>query len=99
MGMSQRELAERIGVSTGAIGNYESGLRRPKFETLEALADVLNVPLPALIGDEQTARLLMVYDQLHNLIDLAIKLDDTDRAKLEERAAMLLEADKYNENP
>ena len=31
---------------------YETGRRRPDFETLEALADVFNVSLPSLVGDE-----------------------------------------------
>ena len=94
-GLSQKELAKRCNVSTGAIGNYEAGLRRPKFETLEALADEFNVPLGMLLGDEHAARLSMYYDKLENLINMALRLDATDRAKLEERAAMLLEADKY----
>ena len=74
-GMSQKELAKRAGVSTGAIGNYEAGLRRPKFETIEALADIFNVPLGLLIGDESSARILMCYDKLHTLINMADRLD------------------------
>ena len=97
-GMSQKELAKRIGVSTGAIGNYEIGLRRPKFEHLEAIADIFNVPLGLLIGDESSARILMAYDKLHKLVDMADRLDPADLARLEERAAMMLEAEKYNEN-
>lgn len=96
-GLSQRELAKLCGVSTGAIGNYEAGLRNPKFETLEALADVFNVPMGTLLGDEQTSRLLMYYEKLKPLIDKAMKLDDTDRARLEERTDMMLEANKYED--
>ena len=96
--LSQRELAKRVGVSTGAIGNYEAGLRKPKFETLEAFADVFNIPLGILLGDEQTARILMYYDRLEKLVSVASKLDDTDIAKLEERASVLLEQEKYHEN-
>ena len=58
-GLSQKELAKRVGVSTGAIGNYEAGLRRPKFEVLEAFADVFNVPMGVLLGDDEACRLLM----------------------------------------
>jgi transcriptional regulator with XRE-family HTH domain len=97
-GMSQKELAQRVGVSTGAIGNYEIGLRRPKFETIEALADVFNVPLGILLGDEQTARLLINYERLETLINIALKLDEADRARLEERAIMMLEQEKYHED-
>ena len=94
-GMSQKELAKRAGVSTGAIGNYEAGLRRPKFETIEALADIFNVPLGLLIGDESSARILMSYDKLHTLIGMADRLDPSDLARLEERAAIMLESYKY----
>lgn len=97
-GLSQKELAKRVNVSTGAIGNYEAGLRRPKFETLEALADVFNVPMGVLLGDDEATRLLMYYEKLKPIIDKAMKLDAADRAKLEERADMMLEADKYQED-
>lgn len=97
-GLSQKELAKRVGVSTGAIGNYEAGLRRPKFETLEALADVFNVPMGVLLGDDEATRLLMYYEKLKPIIEKAMKLDAADRAKLEERADMMLEADKYQED-
>lgn len=97
-GLTQRELAKLCGVSAGAIGNYEAGLRRPKFETLEALADVFNIPMGTLIGDEQTSRLLLYYEACKHLFDMVEKLDETDRARLEERAAMMLEADKYQED-
>lgn len=94
-GMSQKDLAKRVGVSTGAIGNYEAGLRRPKFETIEALADIFNIPIGLLIGDESSARILMCYDKLHTLIDMADRLDPSDLARLEERAAFMLESEKY----
>ena len=95
-GMSQKELAKRAGVSTGAIGNYEAGLRRPKFETIEALADIFNVPIELLIGDESAARILMSYDKRHTLIGMADRLDPSDLARLEERAAIMLESEKYS---
>lgn len=41
--LNQLELAKAIGVSRSAIGMYESGLREPDFETMEAIADYFNV--------------------------------------------------------
>lgn len=46
---SQDELAKRLGVSRSTIGNYEQGIREPKFEDLEAIADVFNVPMSYLL--------------------------------------------------
>ena len=55
-GLSQLELAEQIGCSKSTIAMYESGQRKPSFETEEALADFFNVSLNLLRGrsDEQT---------------------------------------------
>ena len=49
-GFSQKELADKIGVSRSAIGMYEAGEREPDFETLEALADTFNVNMNTLLG-------------------------------------------------
>ena len=51
-GMSQAELAERIGKKRSAVGNYESGAREPDLNTLRALAGALNVPVAALLGGD-----------------------------------------------
>lgn len=54
-GMSQAELAERIGKKRSAVGNYENGTREPDLDTIEALADVFNVAMADLLGDEKEA--------------------------------------------
>jgi len=70
-GLSQRELADKIGMSASRIGMYESGKRHPKFEDEEAIADFFNVDLNTLRGrridedipelDARTKRLLAYY--------------------------------------
>ena len=49
--MTQADLAKSIGQSQSSITMYETGRREPDFETLEALADVFNVPLVSLMID------------------------------------------------
>ena len=49
-GLSQSELAEKLGVSTGLIGMYETNGRKPSYEMLELIADYFNVDLDYLIG-------------------------------------------------
>jgi len=51
-GLTQKELAQKIGVSTGAIGLYETNRRMPDLSTLKKLADALNVSADYLIGRE-----------------------------------------------
>ena len=50
--MTQEELGQAIGQSASSITMYGTGRREPDFETLEALADVFNVPLFSLVGDD-----------------------------------------------
>lgn len=49
--LTQEELASKLFMSKGAIGNYESGAREPrKLEDLENIADFFNVEIDYLIG-------------------------------------------------
>lgn len=53
-GLTQHQLAVKVGVSDGAMSNYEQGTRTPDYETLEAIADELNVSIDALMGKEES---------------------------------------------
>lgn len=46
--MTQEKLANEIGVSVESISNIERGIFGPKFDNLEKIADVLNIPVKAL---------------------------------------------------
>jgi len=48
--LSQRELAQKLGMSASAICMYENGNRQPKFEDEETIADFFNVDLNTLRG-------------------------------------------------
>lgn len=49
-GLTQAEMAERLGISRSTIGMYETGAREPDFETLEKIADFFNVDTDFLLG-------------------------------------------------
>lgn len=51
-GLTQTDLALRLHLSPGAIGNYESGYREPKIEYLQRIANYFNVPVDYLINDK-----------------------------------------------
>jgi Zn-dependent peptidase ImmA (M78 family)/transcriptional regulator with XRE-family HTH domain len=44
-GITKKELAERIRVSPAAIGQYETGMNRPRGDLIPELADALDVPM------------------------------------------------------
>lgn len=56
--MSQSRLAQKINTTKQTISNYERGERRPDYVTLEAIADVLNVPVSMLISREEQKKAL-----------------------------------------
>lgn len=52
-GLSQAELASKLGVAKSTISMYEVGKREPDFETLESIADFFNVDMNFLLGKSQ----------------------------------------------
>lgn len=57
-GLTQKQLAEKLGVSTAMIAQYETGKRNPKIQTLEKIASALDIPSYELINWGITLELL-----------------------------------------
>lgn len=51
-GLSQAELAQKVGISKQAVSHYETEKRHPKIEAWQKLADFFEVPVPYLQGFE-----------------------------------------------
>ncbi len=54
--LTLRGLGQKVDLSKGAISRYENGVRKPKPETWQALADFFNVSVPYLKGYMVCAR-------------------------------------------
>lgn len=54
-GWSQSELAEKSGISTSAISQFESGGRTPSAPILRKLATTLNTTIDYLLGIQTSA--------------------------------------------
>ncbi len=52
LGISQKELAEKLNVSPTNIYNYEKGRTQPSIEWIIKIADALNVTTDYLLGRE-----------------------------------------------
>lgn len=50
-GLTQAELAERLGVTPQAISQYERGIKKPKYETIRRIADAVGCSPFDLIPD------------------------------------------------
>ena len=47
---SQEELSKRLNISQSTVGNWESGIRQPDFDTVSNLALILDVSSDYLLG-------------------------------------------------
>lgn len=63
---SQRQVAEKIGVSPSIISGYETGERTPSIEALLSLSDVFHCSTDYLLGKQQ-----IVPDTLLNVDGLS----------------------------
>ena len=67
-GLSQEKLAELIGVSFQQVQKYESGVNRLNTDKLQAIANILSVPVASFFED-QPIEALPFSDQERTLIE------------------------------
>ena len=73
--MTQKEVAEAIGVAKSTYSQYESGKREPGIHGIKKIAKVLNVSPDVLIGNDiqefqltaQDTALLLMFKDLNEL--------------------------------
>lgn len=52
VGMTQAELAKKLGISYVGVSQWENNLRNPKLETIQKIANALNVPFTSLLDED-----------------------------------------------
>jgi transcriptional regulator with XRE-family HTH domain len=52
-GLTQEELANKLGISRSALSHYEKNRREPEFKTLNDIADLFDVSVDYLFGRTQ----------------------------------------------
>ncbi|MGX7023215.1 helix-turn-helix domain-containing protein [Vagococcus hydrophili] len=72
LGISQEKLAEKIGVSTKAIANWENGSKRPGLENCKKLRTVFGVTLDYILKDD--IELKSKYDEYAKLGEKILEL-------------------------
>ncbi len=68
-GLSQKELAQKIGVSNSRVSNWEQGINRPDADILADICKALNVSPSELLDvrlspddlDDQERKVIMAY--------------------------------------
>lgn len=68
-GLSQKEVAEKLGVAKSTYSMYESGYREPNLETIIKIADIYDVSTDYLMG---------LSDKEENLCNMTTFIDEID---------------------
>lgn len=76
VGLTQKELGARLGMSEAMIGQYETGYRRPKYSTLERIAEAVGLDAMWFLEDreDQDVNDIIAEDFCGSSIDLIAKL-------------------------
>lgn len=62
-GLSQKDIAEGIGVAKSTYSLYESGNREPNVQTIKKIVDILNVSADELLGiDDEPQTIAAHFD-------------------------------------
>ena len=67
LGMTQMELADKLGISYQAVSNWERGQTAPDISKLGEIAEILDCSIDELLGSQRTAEVIkQVEEQVEN---------------------------------
>ena len=108
-GLTQKKLGELCGIADSNIRKYESGNQNPKIETLQKIADALDIPVNRLLAGKIITRdelkeKLSEYGLTHLVPDTeeerivlenCKKLNETGKKEAAKRVEELTHLEKY----
>ena len=92
-GLTQKKLGELCGIADSNIRKYESGNQNPKIETLQKIADALDIPVNRLLAGKIISR-----DELkeeRTVLENCKKLNETGKKEAAKRVEELTHLEKY----
>lgn len=108
-GLTQKKLGELCGIADSNIRKYESGNQNPKIETLQKIADALDIPVNRLLAGKIISRdelkeKLSEYGLTHlvpdteeerTVLENCKKLNETGKKEPAKRVEELTHLEKY----
>ena len=95
-GLTQEELAQKVGISTMSIRRYESGERVATRDMIEAIAAALQIDPYSLYSWDQATQALEEHINARERVDAALgTLNDAGMEKAAERVEELTEIPRY----
>ena len=66
---TQAELSNKAGISTSTIGMYEQNRRRPNFQILKKICDILSIRADYLLEENNNINTNDIYTMSHDFIN------------------------------
>lgn len=66
-GLTQREIADKLGITYQSYGQYERGVRKPKYETIQKISNALGCDISSLLTPAEESK--MIIDGLIDELD------------------------------
>lgn len=101
-GLTQQDLAEKLGVTKNSISNYENGVSSPKWDILVKIFDVLRVDPNFLYQDDFSSELTETHiltPQQSTLLAAFDQLNDEGQIKAVEYVEDLVLTGRYKKRP
>ena len=98
-GLTKKAVADEIGVSAAAVGQYETGLSRPRPETLTRLAKVLGVPVGFFLAGRPHGRIAASSPHFRSLRSMRVGERDKAIATVEQAWELAHELERHVELP
>ncbi|MDE5769727.1 MAG: helix-turn-helix domain-containing protein [Oscillospiraceae bacterium] len=90
-GLTQKEVADKLGLQYTTYRNYEQGQREPNNKTILALSNLFNVSTDYLLGKEDPLEALNLSPVGKAIVQLYISLPPQERTALAEHIISLSE--------
>lgn len=66
-GLTQKEIADKLGITYQSYGQYERGVRKPKYETIQKISNALGCDISSLLTPAEESK--MIIDGLIDELD------------------------------
>ena len=86
IGMSQKEMANTLGLNVSTYSNYENGYREPNLDIIIEIARILNISLSVLLEGDWDKYIGQIADEFGISVDQANRFRPTLSEKLNEFA-------------
>ena len=93
-GLTQKEVCEKLGISTTAWKKFENGVCSPKVDTLEKIASALEVDLLDLFRKGLDVDTVKADQEAAELLEKFKKLNPEGRTRVLDHANILSEIDR-----